>query len=247
MSSSLEDTSMNDMTFGDADMVPGDAVVFSKDADALEKGTTVGLKDAPSAFGAFADPSFGILETFRDALVLATDGKPGMHRVFSLVILGNRMKTAECFYSVAFILLPMASNEFTKHEGVESSWAEEVQSEDHLWHRFLSFLVFVRLACRRKRCRHPVGVLPPHSGTLRDSDATCRAWTLGRLPSPWPSPLGGEGNVVRRSCLRWRKDRLLSPEGRGWVRGGAASLHPKTNPPPHKPLRSEVRARRERC
>ncbi len=50
---------------------------------------------------------------------------------------------------------------------------------------------------------------------------------LYRLPSPWPSPLGGEGNAVRRSCLRWRKDLLLSPEGRGWVRGGTASLPPQ--------------------
>jgi hypothetical protein len=46
----------------------------------------------------------------------------GMPRVFGFVILGNRMKTAECFYSAAFILLPKGSNEFTKHEGVESSW-----------------------------------------------------------------------------------------------------------------------------
>ena len=174
--------------------------------------------------------------------MLATDGKPGMARVFSLVILGNRMKTAECFYSAAFILLPMGSNEFTKHEGVESSWAEEVHREDHLWHHFRSFLVIVGLECRPKRCRYPVGVLPPHSGTLRDFDAARRAWTLDLLPSPWPSPLGGEGNVVWRSCLRWRKNRLLSPEGRGWVRGGTASLHAKTNPPPHEPLRSEVRA-----
>ena len=63
MSSSLEDTSMNDMAFGDADMVRGDAVEFSKDADALEKGKTVDPKDAPSAFGALTAPSLGILET----------------------------------------------------------------------------------------------------------------------------------------------------------------------------------------
>jgi hypothetical protein len=39
-------------------------------------------------------------------------------RVFKFCDLGNRMKTTEGFYSAAFILLPLDSDEFTKHDGV---------------------------------------------------------------------------------------------------------------------------------
>jgi hypothetical protein len=39
-------------------------------------------------------------------------------RVFKFCDFGNGMKTPECFYSAAFILLPMGSDEFTKHDGV---------------------------------------------------------------------------------------------------------------------------------